>query len=193
MPDAKTMGRWGVAVGPEVVKQIHDRMVQIARNQRVAEGRRMRVDTTVVETNIHYPTDSSLLGYGLRVLTRTMKKIIGDRRRGGSQAARPQPERETAGAGDRAGSTQQALGQSGKADRGLPQIVGCDRPGAGPGQALRQGDPRRRQVARPHPCDRRYWRVCATSSKPWCPACSSQIVAQYVRKNKLNAFLGPLH
>jgi IS5 family transposase len=77
MPDAKTMGRWGVAVGPEVVKQIHDRMVQIARNQRVAEGRRMRLDTTVVETNIHYPTDSSLLGDGVRVLTRTMKKITG--------------------------------------------------------------------------------------------------------------------
>src|ERR1700737_1352784 len=66
MPDAKTMGRWGVAVGPAVVKQIHDRMVQIAREHRVAEGRRMRVDTTVVETNIHYPTDSSLLGDGVR-------------------------------------------------------------------------------------------------------------------------------
>jgi IS5 family transposase len=77
MPDAKTMGRWGVAVGPAVVKQIHDRMVQIAREHRVAEGRRMRVDTTVVETNIHYPTDSSLLGDGVRVLTRTMKKIAG--------------------------------------------------------------------------------------------------------------------
>src|SRR5262249_46136687 len=42
---------------------------------RVIEGRRMRVDTTVVETNIHYPTDSSLLGDGVRVLTRIMKKI----------------------------------------------------------------------------------------------------------------------
>jgi transposase, IS5 family len=39
------------------------------------EGRRMRVDTTVVETNIHYPTDSSLLGDGVRMLIRTMKKI----------------------------------------------------------------------------------------------------------------------
>ena len=29
----------------------------------------------MVETNIHYPTDSSLLGDGARVLTRTMKKI----------------------------------------------------------------------------------------------------------------------
>jgi transposase, IS5 family len=76
-PDAKTMGKWGVAVGPEVIKQIHERIVQIAHEHRVAEGRRMRVDTTVVETNIHYPTDSSLLGDGVRVLTRTMKKITG--------------------------------------------------------------------------------------------------------------------
>ena len=41
----------------------------------------MRVDTTVVETNVHYPTDSSLLGDGVRVLTRAMKKvtaIVGD-------------------------------------------------------------------------------------------------------------------
>src|SRR5713101_3554714 len=75
MPDAKTMGRWGVAIGPPVVKQIHERMVKIAQHKRVMDWRRMRVDTTVVETNIHYPTDSSLLGDGVRVLTRTMKKI----------------------------------------------------------------------------------------------------------------------
>ena len=73
--DAKTMGKWGVALGPEVVEQIHERIVQIAREHRVAAGRRMRVDTTVVETNIHYPTDSNLLGDGVRVLTRAMKKI----------------------------------------------------------------------------------------------------------------------
>lgn len=75
MPDAKTMGRWGVAVGPEVVKRVHERLVAIAQAEGLATGRRMRVDTTVVETNIHYPTDSSLLGDGVRFLTRTMKKI----------------------------------------------------------------------------------------------------------------------
>ena len=37
----------------------------------------MRIDTTVVESNIHYPTDSSLLGDGVRVLTRSMRKITG--------------------------------------------------------------------------------------------------------------------
>jgi transposase, IS5 family len=34
------------------------------------------VDTTVVETNIHHPTHSTLLGDGVRVLTRIMQKII---------------------------------------------------------------------------------------------------------------------
>jgi IS5 family transposase len=64
-----------MAAGPEVIKQIHERTVTIAQNKGVTQGRRMRLDTTVVETNIHYPTDSSLLGDGVRVLTRTMKKI----------------------------------------------------------------------------------------------------------------------
>ena len=75
MPDAKTMGRWGVALGPAVIKQIHERIVQIAQTKNVVAGRKMRIDTTVVESNIHYPTDSSLLGDGVRVLTRTMRKI----------------------------------------------------------------------------------------------------------------------
>jgi transposase, IS5 family len=75
MPDAKTMGRWGLALGPAVLKQIHERMVRIAQDNGVTTGRRMRVDTTVVETNIHHPTDSTLLGDGVRVLTRLMKKI----------------------------------------------------------------------------------------------------------------------
>jgi IS5 family transposase len=74
-PDAKTMGRWGVALGPEVLKQVHERIVKIARDKGVTTGRRMRVDTTVVETDIHHPTDSTLLGDGVRVLTRAMRKI----------------------------------------------------------------------------------------------------------------------
>ena len=52
MPDAKTMGRWGVAVGPEVVKQVHQRLVKLAQVNGLAAGRRMRVDTTVVETSL---------------------------------------------------------------------------------------------------------------------------------------------
>lgn len=75
VPDAKTMGRWGVAVGPEVIAALHHRLIAVAHQQHVVAGRKMRLDTTVVETNIHYPTDSSLLGDGVRVLLRTMKKV----------------------------------------------------------------------------------------------------------------------
>ena len=55
-PDAKTMGRWGLALGPEVLKQVHERLVQRARDKGVTAGRRMRVDTTVVETDIRHPS-----------------------------------------------------------------------------------------------------------------------------------------
>jgi len=75
VPDAKTMGRWGLALQPEEVEKIHARIVAIAQENQVVKGRKMRVDTTVVETDIHYPTDSSLLGDGVRVLVRAMKRI----------------------------------------------------------------------------------------------------------------------
>src|SRR6202022_1169885 len=50
VPDAKTMGRWGIAVGPAVVKEVHERLVTIAQFKRVTHWRRMRLGTTVVET-----------------------------------------------------------------------------------------------------------------------------------------------
>jgi IS5 family transposase len=75
VPDDKTMGRLGRQLGPEAVKALHDRVVRIARENKATTGKKLRVDTTVVETNIHYPTDSTLLGDGVRVLTRVMKKI----------------------------------------------------------------------------------------------------------------------
>lgn len=75
VPDAKTLGRLALALGPQIVAQLHQRVVAIAHEKGIVRGRRLRVDTTVVETNIHYPTDSSLLGDGVRVLTRAMKHI----------------------------------------------------------------------------------------------------------------------
>ena len=75
VPDAKTLGAAsGQAVGPETIRELHDRLVAIAQERQVVRGLKMRVDTTVVESNIHYPTDSSLLNDGARVLTRTMQE-----------------------------------------------------------------------------------------------------------------------
>lgn len=75
VPDDTVMNKWALALGPDVVQTIHKRIVAIALEKKIVTGRTMRLDTTVVETNIHYPTDSSLLGDGVRVLTRAMKRI----------------------------------------------------------------------------------------------------------------------
>ncbi len=75
VPDDKTMVRLGQTIGPEVVCDLHNKIVELAQAKGVTQGRKMRVDTTVVETNVHYPTDSKLLSDGARVLTRTMKKV----------------------------------------------------------------------------------------------------------------------
>jgi IS5 family transposase len=75
MPHAKTIGKLGLLLGPQTVQQLHQRVVAQAQAEKVIRGKKLRVDTTVVETNIHYPTDSSMLGDGARVLTRTMKQI----------------------------------------------------------------------------------------------------------------------
>ncbi len=74
-PDAKTILKIAKALGPAVIEQLHQRVVALAITAGVTKGRRMRVDTTVVETHIHYPTDSSLLTDGIRVVTRTLKRI----------------------------------------------------------------------------------------------------------------------
>ncbi len=105
VPDAKTLGKLGIALGPEVIEQIHRRVVAIAQENEIISGRRMRVDTTVVETDIHYPTDASLLGDGVRVLTRTMKRIT---KLAGAAGAKLR---------DRARSTRRCLLQIGRASR----------------------------------------------------------------------------
>jgi transposase, IS5 family len=82
VPDAKTILKIARALGPEVIEQLHRQVVEVAKRAGVTHGRRFRIDTTVVETNVHYPTDSTLLQDGVRVLTRTMQRAstaLGDR------------------------------------------------------------------------------------------------------------------
>ena len=75
VPDAKTMVRYGQLLDGEVLKRAFDRVVEVARARRVTNGRRMRIDTTVVEAPIHYPTDSGLLADATRVLSREVGRL----------------------------------------------------------------------------------------------------------------------
>src|SRR6188474_1804586 len=73
-PDDTTLLRWANLIGPATVAALNDRVVALAHQLRVTRGRKLRVDTTVVETNIHHPTDSALLGDGVRVLSRLLRR-----------------------------------------------------------------------------------------------------------------------
>ena len=75
VPDAKTLIRLAHLLDEAVLKEVLTRLVMVGRAQGLIRGRRLRVDTTVVETNIHYPTDSTLLADGVRVLTRTLRRL----------------------------------------------------------------------------------------------------------------------
>jgi IS5 family transposase len=74
VPDDTVLIRWANIIGPETLQELNDRVVQLASSLKVTRGRKLRVDTTAVETNIHYPTDSALLGDGVRVLSRLLRR-----------------------------------------------------------------------------------------------------------------------
>jgi len=91
IPDDTTLIRWANTIGPETVQALNDRVVQLARSLKVTRGRKLRVDTTAVETDIHFPTDSGLLGDGVRVVSRLLRRakaILGEAASGLGEAFR---------------------------------------------------------------------------------------------------------
>src|SRR4051794_24971124 len=74
VPDDTTLIRWANTIGPEALEALNDRVVQLARSLKVTRGRKLRVDTTAVETSIHSPTDGGLVGDGVRVVSRLLRR-----------------------------------------------------------------------------------------------------------------------
>jgi len=62
------------ALSPQTWKAINGQIVQYADDEKIEKGRQVRIDCTVVESNIHEPTDSSLLWDSVRVLTRLLHR-----------------------------------------------------------------------------------------------------------------------
>jgi IS5 family transposase len=74
VPDATTLLRWEHTIQPTTLQPLLDRVVVLAQQIQVTQGRKLRLDGTVVETTIHHPTDSSLLTDGVRVLSRVIRR-----------------------------------------------------------------------------------------------------------------------
>ena len=60
---------------PETLRDINQLVVQAAVQLGLEDGKTLRVDTTVVESNIHYPTDASLLWDSVRTITRLIENL----------------------------------------------------------------------------------------------------------------------
>jgi IS5 family transposase len=54
----------------ETWEAIHRDVLEYAARENIEKGRTIRVDATAVETDIHHPTDSTLLADGIRIITR---------------------------------------------------------------------------------------------------------------------------
>ena len=74
VPDDTTLLRWANALGPQTLVALNERVVELARSLKVTCGRKLRVDSTVVETPLHHPTDSGLLADGVRGLSRLLSR-----------------------------------------------------------------------------------------------------------------------
>ena len=73
----KTLLRWANLIQPKTLKLFNEQLNRIARELKLTRGRKLRTDGTVVESNIHHPTDSNLLADGVRVLSRLVKQAKG--------------------------------------------------------------------------------------------------------------------
>ena len=60
---------------PQTLKAVNDLVVQAAVGLGLEDGAKLRVDTTVVETDIHHPTDNTLLWDVVRVVTRLVGRL----------------------------------------------------------------------------------------------------------------------
>jgi IS5 family transposase len=75
VPDDTTLIRWAKLIQPATLQALLDHVTDLARQLKLTEGRKLRIDGTVVETHIHHPSDSTLLNDGVRVITRVLRHV----------------------------------------------------------------------------------------------------------------------
>jgi IS5 family transposase len=75
MLDFTTLARLRNRICPETWKRIHELLNQWAVRSGRITGNKLRLDTTAVETDIHWPTDSALLWDSYRVLARLLHRL----------------------------------------------------------------------------------------------------------------------
>jgi IS5 family transposase len=71
VPDDTTLIRWANLIQPKTLEKFNQRITHLALERKVTRGRKLRTDGTLVESNIHAPSDNRLLADSVRVLARS--------------------------------------------------------------------------------------------------------------------------
>jgi len=75
MPDPSTLIYARKRYGDKIVEEINAALIKHCEAKAILKTRKFRTDTTVVESDIHHPTDATLLQDGVKVITRMVRKI----------------------------------------------------------------------------------------------------------------------
>jgi IS5 family transposase len=75
VPDSTTLIKLTHKYGEDTVCALNDALVLKLKEGKVVRGKKLRLDTTVVESDIHHPTDTGLLNDGIRVISRVVSKL----------------------------------------------------------------------------------------------------------------------
>ena len=75
LPHPTTLTYWRHRLGAEGIRALNQEVVEGLTAEKIVRGRRFRMDSTVTEADIHYPTDSGLIADGIRRLTRYARQL----------------------------------------------------------------------------------------------------------------------
>jgi IS5 family transposase len=75
VPQHDAFNRAFLRLTSKTLETINQAVIQAAVQLGLEDGKKLRVDTTVVETHIHYPTDATLLWDPVRTLTRLIGEL----------------------------------------------------------------------------------------------------------------------
>lgn len=84
VPDYSTISKLANRFGAEAVNEMNIAFLQHLKTEKVLKTNKVRMDTTVVESNIDYPTDAGLLSQGIKTINRLVSKV----KEAGVQAAK---------------------------------------------------------------------------------------------------------
>ena len=75
VPDSTTLIKLTQKYGPEMIETINEKLLNQLKVKKILKGKKLRMDSTVVESNIHYPTDAGLLSDSVKKITTIIKEI----------------------------------------------------------------------------------------------------------------------